>query len=210
MTTTIPVRRAAPGRGRAEALVADHVRAIETPLASLRNASGQVARWGATLAQRLGAGGRLLVAGNGGSAAEAQHLTAELVGRFHGDRPAYSAIALTADTSSLTAIGNDYGFEDVFARQVEAHGRRGDVLLLLSTSGRSPNLLAAARTARRLHVTSWAITGPAGNPLARAVDDALTLEGASPSVQEVELVAIHALCRAFDDAVGLRGEPCES
>ncbi|MFW2513383.1 D-sedoheptulose-7-phosphate isomerase [Demequina sp. SO4-13] len=210
MTAAVPVSRIAPQRSRAEALVADHLHAIDTPLASLRNASGQIARWGVTLAQRLSAGGRLLVAGNGGSAAEAQHLTAELVGRFDGNRPAYSAIALTSETSSLTAIGNDYGFEDVFARQVEAHGRRGDILLLLSTSGRSPNLLTAAHAARRSHLTSWAITGAAPNPLARAVDDALVLEGASPSIQEVELVAIHALCRAFDDAVGFGGGACES
>ena len=92
----------------------------------------------------LAAGGRLLAAGNGGSAAQAQHLTAELVGRYRDERPGYSAIALHADTSTLTAVGNDYGFDSLFARQVTAHGRPGDILILLSTSGRSPNLLAAA------------------------------------------------------------------
>lgn len=101
------------------------------------------------------------MAGNGGSAAEAQHLTAELVGKLHDDRQPLSAIALHAETSALTAIANDYGYTDVYARQVRAHGRPGDVLLLLSTSGTSPNLVAAAQAARDVGVTTWALTGAA-------------------------------------------------
>src|ERR1700712_3496056 len=96
----------------------------------------------------LRAGNKLLIIGNGGSAADAQHIAAEIVGRYKHDRPGYAAIALTTDTSALTSIANDYGFEQVFSRQVEGLGRRGDVLLALSTSGRSPNILAALRAAR--------------------------------------------------------------
>ena len=156
-------------------------------------------RWGRLLAAPLTAGHRLLVAGNGGSAAEAQHLTAELVGRYLADRPPLSAIALHAETSSLTAIGNDFGPDEAFARQVAAHGRPGDTLLLLSASGRSENVLAAADRARSLGLTVWAMTGPAPNPLAALADEALCVAGAGTSVvQEVHLVAIHTLCEALD------------
>lgn len=157
--------------------------------------------WAAELAARLMAGHRLLVAGNGGSAAEAQHLAAELVGRFHGDRRPFSAIALTAETSSLTAIGNDYGFADVFARQIEAHARPGDVLMLLSTSGASENVLRAAEAARHARTTSWALTGAGPNPLTVACDDSIALESPAPHAQEGHLIAVHALCCAFDAAV---------
>jgi D-sedoheptulose 7-phosphate isomerase len=156
-------------------------------------------QWGRQLAVPLLAGNRLLVAGNGGSAAEAQHLTAELVGRYVADRPPLSAIALHAETSSLTAIGNDYGAAEAYARQVAAHGRAGDVVLLLSASGRSQNVLAAAERGRSLGLTVWAMTGPAPNPLAAVADDAICVAGADTAiVQEVHLVAIHALCDALD------------
>lgn len=161
-----------------------------------------VRRWGTSLAARLGAGSRLLVAGNGGSAAQAQHLTAELVGRYRDDRPAFSALALHADTSSTTAIANDYGVREIFARQVAAHGRAGDVLVLLSTSGASANLLVAADQAHRLGMTVWALTGPAPNPLAAAADESLCVDAAtSATVQELHLVTVHMLCEAFDEAV---------
>ncbi|WP_194293476.1 D-sedoheptulose-7-phosphate isomerase [Actinomadura macrotermitis] len=156
-------------------------------------------RWGRRLAHVLDAGGRLLACGNGGSAAEAQHLTAELVGRFEDERRPFAAIPLHGDTSSCTAIGNDYGAEHVFARQVHAHGRPGDVLICLSTSGRSPNVVAAARQARRLGLTAWAITGPGPNPLARACDEAVTVDaGRTATVQEIHLAAVHLLCGVID------------
>ncbi|MFI8962564.1 SIS domain-containing protein [Streptomyces sp. NPDC053493] len=162
----------------------------------------RLARWGRHLAGVLTEGGRLLVAGNGGSAAEAQHLTAELVGRYREERPAFSALALHAETSSVTAIGNDYGYEQVFARQVAAHGRAGDVLMLLSTSGRSANLLSAAMTARSRDVDVWALTGPAPNPLAEAADDAVCVTGpTTATVQEAHLVVVHLLCEFFDAAL---------
>lgn len=178
-------------------------------LAALRDAlgvldPGALDRWGSRLAGVLHGGGRLLVAGNGGSAAQAQHLTAELVGRYLAERPPMSAIALHADTSALTAIGNDYGFDAVFARQVQGHGRPGDVFLALSTSGRSANLLQAAAAARAAGLAVWAFTGPAPNPLALAADDSLCVPAAATAtVQEVHLVALHLLCAAVDSALGV-------
>jgi phosphoheptose isomerase len=177
-----------------------HIDGLTDTLATLRARCGVLARWGTVLADRLAAGQRLLAAGNGGSAAEAQHLTAELVGRFDTERRPYAAIALHADTSSLTAIGNDYGYDQVFARQVTAHARAQDVLVLLSTSGRSSNLLCAAAAGRAAGATVWALTGAGPNPLAAAADDAVCLPGDPASVQEAHLVAIHALCAAFEAA----------
>jgi D-sedoheptulose 7-phosphate isomerase len=171
------------------------IEALRSPLTRLEAARD----WGRRLAGPLLAGQRLLVAGNGGSAAEAQHLTAELVGRYVDERPPLSAIALHAETSSLTAIGNDYGAGEAYARQVAAHGRDGDIVLLLSASGRSPNVLAAAERARALGLTVWAMTGPGPNPLAELAEDAICVAGADTAiVQEVHLVAIHTLCHALD------------
>ena len=158
--------------------------------------------WGVRLARVLEGGGRLLAAGNGGSAAQAQHLTAELVGRYRDDRPPFSAICLSAETSSLTAIANDYPADELFARQVQAHGREGDVLVLMSTSGRSPNIVAAARRAREAGMTVLAMTGPAPNPLAAAADEAFSIGSEwTATVQECHLVALHLICAAFDAAV---------
>jgi D-sedoheptulose 7-phosphate isomerase len=179
-------------------LVREHILSTAPALRALSEQSERLASWARELATRLSSGHRLLVAGNGGSAAETQHLTAELVGRFSRDRRPFSAIALSAETSSITAIGNDYGFDDVFARQVRAHGRSGDVLLLLSTSGRSRNLLNAARAASELGITSWAMTGGSPNPLEVACDEAIALDASNAHVQEAQLVAVHALCVAFD------------
>jgi D-sedoheptulose 7-phosphate isomerase len=178
-----------------------HLDGLGTTLAALRAHSPRIAQWGAALARRLTEGGRLLAAGNGGSAAEAQHLTAELVGRYRSDRAPFSALALCAETSSVTAIANDYGYDQVFARQVEAHARPRDVVVLLSTSGRSRNLLEAARAGRKAGAHVWALTGPPPNPLAEAADDVLALPGAPCHVQEAQLVAVHALCEAFEAAL---------
>jgi D-sedoheptulose 7-phosphate isomerase len=180
-----------------------HLDALAETLSSLRSQSGMLVRWGRVMAQRLPAGSRLLAAGNGGSAAEAQHLTAELVGRYRLDRRPFSALALCAETSSVTAIGNDYGYDEVFARQVLAHGRPQDILVLLSTSGCSPNLLAAAEAGTRAGLTVWAMTGPRPNPLAELADETLALPGASCNVQEAQLAAVHVLCEAFEEAIGV-------
>lgn len=158
--------------------------------------------WGRQLAAVLSGGGRLLACGNGGSAAEAQHLTAELVGRFQGERVPLSAIALHADTSALTAIANDYGTEEIFARGVRAHGRPGDVLVALSTSGSSRNVLAAVKAAHDIGMVTWALTGPAPNQLAAMCHEAICVDApSSATVQEVHLVLVHGLCMAVDDAM---------
>jgi len=187
------------------AAIRAHVRDLAPVLRSLEDQADQLEAWGVELVDRLSAGHRLLAAGNGGSAAEAQHLTSEFVGRFAGDRPSFSAISLHAESSAVTAIGNDYGYDQVFARQVRGHGRAGDVLVLLSTSGSSANLIEAAHAAREVGVTTWAVTGPGPNPLVTVCDEALTLDGPSSSVQEAQLVAVHALCLVFDAEVARRG-----
>jgi D-sedoheptulose 7-phosphate isomerase len=179
----------------------DRLDELTRAVAALRGETDRIGKWGATLAERLREGGRLLAAGNGGSAAEAQHLTAELVGRFDREREPFSAVALHADTSSLTAIGNDYGYAEVYARQVLAHARPRDVLVLMSTSGRSENLLRAAEAGRRRGATVWALTGPLPNPLAEVADDTLSVTGGTATVQEVHLVAVHLLCTAFENAL---------
>lgn len=184
-----------------------HLDNVVPALESLRSQSGRLAAWGVELAQRMLRGQRLLAAGNGGSAAEAQHLTAELVGRFDGERVPFSAISLHAETSAMTAIANDYGYDDVFARQVRAHGRSGDVLVLLSTSGKSPNLLRAAEAASRLNITTWALTGAGPNPLAGACDEAVMIDALNANAQEGHLIALHAVCRAFDLEVARRHSP---
>jgi D-sedoheptulose 7-phosphate isomerase len=182
----------------AERLARSHIDKLGGTLLALRQQCGSLAAWGRELAIRLPEGRRLLAAGNGGSAAEAQHLTAEFVGRFRHDREPYSAIALHTDTVSVTAIGNDYGYHEVFARQVSAHARPRDVVLLLSTSGRSVNLLRAAHAAIGAGASVWALTGARPNPLAAVADEAVCLPGPASSVQEAQLVAVHMLCAAFD------------
>jgi phosphoheptose isomerase len=177
-----------------------HLDELAAVLPDLRQACARLDRWGTELADRL--------TGNGGSAAEAQHLTAELVGRFDRDRVPLSALALHAETSSVTAIGNDYGYDEVFARQVRAHGRPGDVLLLLSTSGASANLLTAASAAAELDIVTWAMTGPAPNPLAARCADTLCLPGGTATVQEAQLVAVHLLCMAVEAALPAHRERC--
>ncbi|GGL03741.1 phosphoheptose isomerase [Sphaerisporangium melleum] len=175
---------------------------LRAALAAVDARTRTIDAWGSTLAEVLGAGGRLLACGNGGSAAEAQHLTAELVGRFRADRRPYAAIALHADTSATTAIANDYGAEEVYARQVRAHGHPGDVLLCLSTSGASANVVAAAEAARECGLTTWALTGQAPNPLAAMCDEAVAVPSRDcATVQEVHLAVVHLLCDAFEAAL---------
>jgi D-sedoheptulose 7-phosphate isomerase len=183
-----------------------HLAELAGPLRDLHAQSARVDVWGRRLTDVLVRGGRLLAAGNGGSAAEAQHLTSELVGRYRDDRPPFSAIALHADSSATTAIANDYGVEEVFARQVRAHGRPGDVLLLLSTSGRSANVLAAAHAAAETGLITWALTGRAPNPLADRVDECLAVDSPhTATVQEIHLIAVHLLCAAVDHALARDG-----
>jgi D-sedoheptulose 7-phosphate isomerase len=147
-------------------------------------------------------GGRLLAFGNGGSAADAQHFVAELTGRYLRERPGLPAIALTANTSDLTAIGNDYGFDRIFARLVEAHGRKGDVAVAISTSGNSPNVLAGVEEARRSGLVVVGLTGRDGGKLAHAVDVPIVVPSdATPRIQETHITVVHLLCELIDDAL---------
>lgn len=151
----------------------EHLSLLQETLSSLQAEAGRIESWARHLARALTDGGRLLAAGNGGSAAQAQHFTAELVGRYRDERTPFSALALHSETCALTAIGNDYGLEEALARQVSAHGRPGDVLVALSTSGRSANVLAAVAQARAAGMTTWALTGPTPNPWRRRATTAL-------------------------------------
>lgn len=183
-------------------MTGEHLTRLETAIARLRDRTSQVEGWGARLAEVLTAGGRLLVCGNGGSAAQAQHLSAELVGRFQRDREPFAALALHTDTSTLTAIVNDYGPDEVFARQVRAHGRPGDILLCLSTSGESANVIAAAKTGNELELRTWGLTGPLPNPLAGVCEEVLNVETpVTATVQEIHLAVIHMLCFCVDRVV---------
>jgi D-sedoheptulose 7-phosphate isomerase len=160
-----------------------------------RPGAAAVERAAALVADALAAGGQVLFCGNGGSAADAQHLAAELVGRLALERPAYRAVALTTDSSVLTAVGNDYGYADVFARQVEGLGRPGDVLVAISTSGRSENVLRAAEAAGRRGLAVVAFLGPAASPLDRTAAVALHVDGQAPGlVQQGHITVGHALC----------------
>ena len=139
-------------------------------------------------------GGKVLFCGNGGSAADAQHLAAELVGRFGRGRPPLAAIALTTDTSVLTCLSNDYGFEDVFSKQVEAHGRQGDILVGISTSGASENVLRAVRRARQLGLFTLALVGAKDGPLARSADLSLLVPHEnSQRIQEAHIAVGHII-----------------
>jgi D-sedoheptulose 7-phosphate isomerase len=179
-----------------------HLDELVEPLAALHADAPRVELWGRRLAHVLGGGGRLLAAGNGGSAAQATHLTSEIVGRYRDERPPFSAIALCSESSAVTAIGNDYGIEEIFARQVRAHGRPGDVLVCLSTSGGSANVLAAVDAAHECGMVTWALSGRPGNPLAERCHDALCVNSPhTATIQEVHLIAIHVLCAAFDQAL---------
>jgi D-sedoheptulose 7-phosphate isomerase len=191
-----PSHRRVPGE--LSELFEEHLAASRAALDQVPGAWPRLEGWARRIVRAAHGGGRVLVAGNGGSAALAQHLTSELVGRLRRERAPLSAWCLSAETSTLTAIGNDYGYEEVFARQVRAHGRAGDVLVALSTSGRSPNLLTAVRTATGAGLATLALTGAAPNPLAAAADEAICLEGDTAAVQEAHQVLVHALCVAID------------
>ena len=160
---------------------------------------GQIASVVAGAARK---GGKILICGNGGSAADSQHIAAELVGRFKKERRAVSALALTTDTSILTALGNDYSFDRIFARQVEAHGRRGDVLVAISTSGSSPNVLNAVNKAREIGLTAIGLLGRDGGTIKPVCDLALVIEDPDTArVQEMHILAAHIICSLVEDEI---------
>jgi D-sedoheptulose 7-phosphate isomerase len=159
----------------------------------------------AVIIAALRSANKLLIIGNGGSAADAQHIAAEIVGRYKQDRPAYAAIALTTDSSALTAIANDYGFEQVFARQLAGLGQRGDVLLALSTSGRSPNILAALRGARERGLATIGFTGSNGDAMGALCDHLLVAPSDDTAVvQQIHLAVAHGICDEIEQAM-MRG-----
>ena len=174
---------------------------IATKEASLELVPAIVAAAGG-MARALTAGGKILSCGNGGSAADAQHFAAELVGRFEAERPGRAAVALTTDSSIFTALANDYSFADIFAKQVQALGRPGDVLLAISTSGKSENVVRAVDAAHSRSMTVVALTGRDGGKIARMLDTR-DVEIRVPAertcrIQEVHLLAIHCLCDLID------------
>lgn len=176
--------------------------ARDTLEAAVATLPASVARVAARCEAVLRGGGALLVCGNGGSAAESQHFAAELTGRFRRERRGWPVVALTTDSSALTAIANDYGFAQVFARQVEALGRPGDVLLVLSTSAASPNVVEAAARAHAIGMAVVAVTGPTPGPLTDLADEVIAAPGASAArVQEVHLALLHAMCDEIEAAL---------
>jgi len=169
--------------------------------ATLRRGLDAVVRAASTIADALGGDRKVLVFGNGGSAAEAQHFAAELVGRFMAERRALPAVALTTDTSILTAIGNDYGFEQVFSRQIAALGAAGDVALGISTSGRSANVLEGLREARTRGLRTIGLTGGDGATISGLVDVHVNVAHAMTArVQEVQLTLLHIICELVERA----------
>jgi D-sedoheptulose 7-phosphate isomerase len=190
--TTSEARRAT------DSAVSAHLTAVNA-VGAMDEAIAQAA---SIMADALAAGGKLLVCGNGGSAAEAQHMAAEMVGRYLKERPAWSAIALSMDSSAVTAIGNDYGFDRVFARQIEAHGRAGDVVVAFSTSGTSPNILAAIDAARERGLKVIGLAGEGGGAMAACCDAIFAVPSSStPRIQEVHTLLVHLLCGLVEDAL---------
>ncbi len=176
----------------------DYLAVARQVLSEMRPAIETVAE---DLAERLKRGNKVLICGNGGSAGDAQHFAGELVNRFLFDRRPYAGIALTTDTSVLTAIGNDYGYEQVFAKQVQGLGRAGDALIAISTSGNAGNVCLAVETAREMDIRTVAMTGGAGGRLIQLADTALSVSctDRTPRIQEGHGIMIHALCERIEE-----------
>jgi D-sedoheptulose 7-phosphate isomerase len=175
---------------------------VATKRATLETCAEPIATAAERVIECFRAGHTLLAFGNGGSASDAQHLCAELAGRYVRERPGLPALALTSNTSDLTAIGNDYGYDRVFARLVEAHGRAGDVAIAISTSGNSRNVLEAVEVARQRGLATIGLTGRGGGKLAGCVDVPIVVASdRTPRIQETHIAIIHVLCELVDDAL---------
>ena len=185
-----------------ERISAQFTASANLQLAALHALGGPIARAGVLLAESLRAGGKAMACGNGGSAADAQHFAAELVNRFERERAPLAGLALTTDTSNLTSIANDYAYEQVFAKQVRALGRRGDVLIAISTSGNSRNVIEAMRAASELGIRSIALTGNGGGKMAALLGDqdvhVCVPHKTTARIQEVHLLTLHCLCDLID------------
>ena len=188
--------------GLAERIAAHFADSAKLKLAAAQPLAGPIARAVEQMSASLRAGGKILACGNGGSAADAQHFAAELVNRFERERPPLAAIALTTDSSNLTSIANDYSYEVVFEKQLRALGRKGDVLLAISTSGNSPSVLAAMRAARDLGLSTVAFTGRGGGKMAGLLGPGdvhvCVPHERTMRIQEVHLLALHCLCDGID------------
>jgi D-sedoheptulose 7-phosphate isomerase len=181
---------------RINSIFTEHLRTAE----GLFGLSSQVSEAVDIVYKSLAGGGQLLVAGNGGSAADAQHIVAELTGRFMRERHPFRALALHANASALTAIGNDYGFEHVFARELTAHGRSGDVLLAISTSGNSLNILKAIEAARNIKMHVIGLTGETGGKMREVCDLSLCIPSKSTArIQEMHITIGHAICELLEE-----------
>jgi len=186
-------------------------RSLEQHLSTIRSLLDsqieEIEATGRVICEALAAGNKILLCGNGGSAADAQHIAAELVGRYEKQRRAYPSIALTTDTSALTALSNDYGYDEVFARQVAAHARPGDVIIAISTSGKSESVVKAADKARELGCRTIALSGCSGEPLSSHCDFALVVASDRTSrVQEAHITIGHLWCEMVDASVEATGE----
>ena len=194
-----------PGMDHIAHLRAHFEEGIELRRRMAESMPGQIARAGEALAAALRKGRKVLACGNGGSAADSQHFAAEIVGRFERERPGMPAIALTVDTSAITAIANDYDWDSVFSKQVEALGQEGDVLLAISTSGNSKNVVKAVAAAQSKNMTVIALTGRDGGAMGRMLrphDHHLNVaHPRTMRVQEIHLLAVHCLCEVVDNVI---------
>jgi len=183
-------------------LITSRLRESSRVIAATARLAPRLAQAGQMLLSAYRAGHQALIFGNGGSAADAQHFAAELVARFARNRPALPALALTVNASNLTAVGNDFSFEDVFSRQLQAHARPGDVAVAISTSGNSPNVLKAAAMAKRLKLSVIGLTGADGGKLKDAVDVCIQAPAANVAlVQEAHTAIIHIWCGIIEDGM---------
>lgn len=199
---SLPSRRSGVDVSKASELLELKARELSAALDALETLAEPLGEAAFAMVEAIDRDGKILVAGNGGSAAEAQHFTGELVGRFMKERPGMPAISLHSDTSTLTAVGNDYGYERVFARQVEAFGDGGDVLMVLSTSGASQNLIEAVETAHHRDISTIGLLGKTRRQLHDSVDICLPVPSDyQPAVQEMHLFLVHALAGLIESEV---------
>jgi D-sedoheptulose 7-phosphate isomerase len=192
-----------PGAATDEARVTAEIDAILGGFTKLRSLAPHIAAAGHVLTAAIKGGGKVMFCGNGGSAADAQHLAAELMGRFLHDRNPLAGLALTVDTSALTAIGNDYGYEHVFSRQLRGVGRAGDALVAISTSGNSVNVLEAIKAAHEIGIKVVALTGAGGGKMASEADFCIRAPAdRTDHIQEMHIAIGHMLCGIVEDACG--------
>jgi D-sedoheptulose 7-phosphate isomerase len=198
---TTPTAKAGPAlQSFEEKIRAMAAESLDAKRRFFEQSSADVARATQMIIAALRAGGKLLIFGNGGSAADAQHLAAELAFKMGRERAALPALALTTDTSLLTAISNDRSFDFVFARQIQALGRKGDIALAISTSGNSPNVIEAVKQAREMEIKTIALLGAGGGKVAELVDLPLVVpHGDTPRIQETHIAAGHIICQLIED-----------